>query len=108
MFEHSVQCSSCNNRNCQNIKRLVHHGQLCKFINEELCPIYSIYFESLKLHTEDCTEANCPLEFCSYLKNMINQYRLLQAQSLWTTTITGAAAAATTNEHLTSITNDTH
>lgn len=103
-FEHSVQCSNCNNRICQNIKRLFHHGRLCKFKNSGKCPIYDKYLESLKMHTECCTSANCSLRFCSNLKSKINHYQLQRAQLLWTTKITAVAKA---NEHSTSISNDT-
>ncbi|KAL4123196.1 hypothetical protein QTP88_015419 [Uroleucon formosanum] len=81
-FEHSVQCSNCNNRICQNIKRLFHHGRLCKFKNSGKCPIYDKYLESLKMHTECCTSANCSLRFCSNLKSKINHYQLQRAQLL--------------------------
>jgi len=109
LLEHSAQCNRCNFPNCQNIKRVLHHGRLCKFKNDGKCPIYGKYFEILKCHcTVSCTIADCP--FCPdchsvHLLKDIKQHQLIKAQSQQIITIT---TTAKTNEHSTSITNDTH
>lgn len=75
---HAANCNKCDSKNCMKMKEFLAHEAQCKIKANGGCRLCSRISNLLNIHARSCRTDNCPVPYCTKLREQHRQLALSQ------------------------------
>lgn len=80
-LRHASDCKEeqCRQPSCMPFKKVMHHMDNCKQKSTGKCSLCKKIITLCSYHAKECNETECPIRYCSAIKNRLKQQQLAQS-----------------------------